>query len=29
MEDIFVKMIKTLDILEKYFVIQTSDNKSV
>ena len=28
-DNIFVKMIKTLDILEKYFVIQTSDNKSV
>lgn len=29
LEDIFVKMIKTLDTLEKYFVIQTSANKSV
>ena len=29
LEDIFVKMIKTLDTLENYFVIQSSDNKSV
>ena len=29
LEDIFVKMIKTLDTLENYFVIQSSHNKSV
>lgn len=29
LEDIFVKMIKTLDTLENYCVIQSSDNKSV
>lgn len=29
LEDIFVKMIKTLDTLEKYFVFQAPDNKSV